>query len=245
MKKEVWHGQNTAKFIYFSYKDSPYYPLLILGFWLAASFILVVNIALPQAQNWFSIREEALATRQRIAIMNSNLTFMSNLNKTVLENNRQTVVRALPVEKDFENIINAVAESSVLSEVVVDDFNFALGPIASSSADSMKINNGMDVISVNLSLDGGIDNIKKFITEIEQKMPLCEITSVDTGRGGTSINISFYSKTYRSLKIPYDEPINPVSAANGTMLGTLSGWKTGMGNSTEQNSPPSSSIPLF
>lgn len=246
MKKEVWHGPNTARFIYLSYKDTPYFSLIIFSFLLLISLLLILNIVIPQTQNWFSLREEAIATQARVDTLKKNISYMSGINKTSLENNRQTVIRALPVEKDFESIINAVTASSALSGVSIDDFSFALGPIASSSGAMLKKNNGLDMITITLSLGGNIGNIKNFIAGIEEKMPISEIVSAETGKDGTTISLLFYSKPYRPVNILYTDPIQPVSAANTTLLGKLSSWSKGIMSSSEETPPaPSADIPLF
>ncbi len=236
MRSETWLRHNNARFIYFSYKDSPYYSFLILIIIISVSIVLIFNILMPQANSWFSIRDESIATQQRISIITGNIDYMSKLNKTALENNRQTVIRALPVEKDFADIINAVGVSAVRSGISVNDFTFALGSVPTASSET---------IMLELSLNGSIDGIKTFIKEIGEKLPLSEVDAVDTTNTTTAISLKFHSKSYRPLKIRDEEPIRPVSAENGTILGTLSTWSSNTSSDPLALPPPSSSIPLF
>jgi Tfp pilus assembly protein PilO len=248
MKKEVWRGQNSIRFLYLRYKDSPYYSLLVLIFVLLICFLLVFQIIVPQVNNWFSIRDEAIAMRQKIAVLRSNFTFISSLNKLTLENNRQTMIRALPAEKDFADIINAVAVTAVRSGVSVDDFSFNLGRISSTSADLVKSGEDLSSINLSLSLSGGVDRVKKFITEIGEKLPLSEVVSVDTSNSATSLSLLFYSKPYHLQNVPDEEPVRTISAENGSILGTLSNWSSSMNTAIEENPQPpasSSGMPLF
>lgn len=222
MKKEPWRGQNSARFLYFYYKDSPYYSWLFLSIIFSVSIILIFNVIIPQAQGWFSIRDEVLATRQRIAILNSNITFMSNLNKDQIDLRNQLALKALPLEKNFSDVIDAIVGSSIRSNVTVDDFDFSLGQIASFSAKDKKgLQGEIDSVKVQLSLRGSIDGVKNFVKEMSDTFPLSEVDSVDTTSGETAIEIKFYTKDFKDFKIVYDQPVQPISAANSDVLNSL------------------------
>lgn len=249
MKREVFRGQNTFRFVYFRYKDSPYFSLLILFLSLSICIILIFQIIIPQTQNWFSIRDEVVATRQKIAILRSNALFMSGLNKAILESNRQIAIRALPVEKDFGDIINAIAIAAVNSGVSVDDFSFTLGRISTTSAEFKKQEDTQaSMTRLSLSLRGDMGKLKSFVNEISEKLPLNEIESIDTSRGNTYISLYFYSKPYMRPRISYDESIHPLSPENSSVFSTLSKWNSRMSSylgETQQPPPPSSGVPLF
>ncbi len=242
---ETWLGHNTARFIYYSYKDSPYYfPTVFLSV-LLISVILISNFVKPLAESWFSIRDETIAVRQRVAIINSNIVFMKKLNKVALEINRQTAIRALPVQKDFADIISALTISSLRSGVSLENFTFGLGPVSDNNlVDSVKDGKQFNPIALSLTIKGNLNAVKNFIKELEKKVPLSEVSSVDTEDGNTIISLIFYTKPYSPIKIKEDEPIPPISAANNSILDTLSIWNPEVNNSAEILSP-SSSIPLF
>ena len=248
MKKDVWRGQNSVRFIYYTYKDTSYFSFLVFAVTILVVLLIILNIIIPQFQNWFSIQDESIATRDRVAILNSNISLMSSLNKDTLENKRKLVLAALPAEKDFGEIINAVSVSSLRSGVSVDDFAFGLGPIASTSGIKAKGGTDIDSIALTLMIKGNIDSVKSFIKEMQEKVPLSEVVSVDSGSGGgtTTLSYLFYSKIYRPLKAPIDQPIPPISTDNTAMLNTLSKWNSDIGTSLDQSPPPpSSSVPLF
>jgi Tfp pilus assembly protein PilO len=249
MKREVWRGQNSLRFFYYRYKDSPYYSLIILFVVICVCFILILNIIIPQIYNWFSVRDEIIATQGRINTIHRNLDYMSlQVNKTTLENNRQLALRALPVDKDFGDIINAVAISAVKAGVSVDDFSFTPGQISKSDVNSTKSGLNLSNIKVTLSLTGGVKETGKFIAEINEKLPVNEIENVDTSNGRSTISIIFYSKPYKASAIQFDQPIKIISAENGKLLGTLSEWNANMNSLSGENQPPpasSEAVPLF
>lgn len=247
MKKEVWLGQNSARFIYFRYKDSPYFSWLILSIIFLVCFLLVFLIIIPQAQSWFSIRNEELATRKRIATLKNNIAFMSMLNKNVVEGHRQLAIRALPVDKDFAGIINAVVIAAVQSGVSVDDFSFNLGLVTSGSANLKNVSAARDFnTKLSLSLTGDIGKIKNFITNIGEKLPLSEVETVEVSNDFTNISLFFYSEPYKAPRVSGDESIRALTAENNILYGKLLKWDMASSSyENQQNQSPSSDVPLF
>lgn len=245
MRKEAWLEHNNARFIYYSYKDSPYFQVLIVTVILLISFFLIGNILIPQTENWFSIRDETLATKQRIHIIKSNIAAISSQNKNKLEENRSAVIRALPVEKDFGSIVNAIAQSSAKSRVSINDFTFGLGSISTPSASKALPLNSLDTTTLTLSLKGDIDAVTTFIKELEKKLPLSEVESVDTSEGTINVLIVFYSKPYRPTKIFPDKPISLISPQNHSLVDTLARWKADSASFAGELPIRSTDTPLF
>ncbi len=247
MKSEVWRGQNSARYMYFRYKDSPYFSWLILSISLFVCSLLIFQIIIPSAQNWFSIRDEAAAMRQQIGILRANINFMSVLNKQALEGNRQLAIRALPSEKDFGSIINAITIAAVKSGVSVDDFSFNLGLISTTKSVSAKHPDaGEPMTKLSLFLSGGIDRTKSFITGISEKLPISQIESVDMGNGSTHLMLFFHSKPYAAPRISENAPIRPLSAENNSLFIKLSQWDADSSSyENQQVQGPSSVVPLF
>lgn len=246
MKKEVWRGQNSARFIYFRCKDSPYFFWLILSIIFLVCFFLIFQVIIPQAQSWFSIRDEVEATRQKIDIIEKNKAFMSTLNKDVVEGNRKLAIRALPVDKDFGGIINAVVIAAVKSGVSIDDFSFNLGLVSSPSAESKKNTEASEpTTKLSLYLSGNINKVKSFITEISEKLPISEIETVDASNGGTYLSLFFYSKPYAAPRISEGEPIRSLSADNNSLFNKLSQWDAASSYGNQETQGPSSAVPLF
>lgn len=248
MNSEVWRGQNSAKFIYFRYKDSPYFSLVILSISIIVCFLLILQIIIPQAQDWFTIRDEAIATRQKISIIQGNSTFMLTLNKSILERNRQLAIHALPAQKDFGEIVNAIAIAAVKSGVSVDDFSFSLGLVSSTSAELKKHPEMKDpVTKLRLSLRGDINKLKSFIVETSEKLPISQVESLEMSNGGIYISLVFYSKPYVAPRISEDDPIRPLSPENNSIFTKLSKWDEASSfyYENQQTLSPSSAVPLF
>lgn len=226
MIKEKFRGSNSARFIYYSYKDSPYYSLLILSVLLSIGILLLFGFVMPQFESFFSLRDEAIAARGRISILNSNLTFMSRLNKNALENSRETVVLALPVEKDFAPIIASINRSSQNTGMTVDDYAFGLGPLSPDPAAQQVQANTGEFIYIKLSLKGDVANLKNFIKEMNEKLPLSDVESIEAESDSAFITFKFFNKAYKAPLINPEDPINPISAQNSLLINKLSSWRS-------------------
>lgn len=247
MKTEVWRGQNSIRFFYYRYKDSSYFSLIIVFISIIISFLLFFKVIVSQAQNWFSLKDEVRASSERIAILRNNYIFMSNMNKKLLEDNRKLVIRALPEEKDFGEIINAVMIAAAKSGVSLEDFTFNLGLVSTDSAKMQKnMKNNEPITRLSLSMNGDIDRIKEFINEIGEKLPINQVESISIDRGSVYISLFFYSEPYVQPRVFEDEPINPLNPENNRVFGKLSEWnKSSSFEETSQIQTSSSATPLF
>lgn len=245
-KVEIWRGQKTLRFIYFRYKDSPYFLLLILSVCIFVGLLLIFQIIIPQIQNWFSIRGEEEAMRQKIEIIRDNISFMSGLDKELLERNRKLMIRALPSEKDFGGIIDAVVIAAVRSGVSIDDFDFNLGLVSSISAEKNKnAKTGYSTTKLSIYLFGDMDKIKDFITKIGEELPISRVESISMANGSADISLFFYSKPYEKPRISEDELIKPLSFKNSGVLSKLLKWEENYSSDENQAVSSSSAIPLF
>lgn len=247
MSKRVFFGQNDIRFLYYRYKDSKYYSASVFFVTIAVCVILIVQVLIPQATNYLSIRQEIIAKQQTIRSINENITFISSLDKNTLNNQLETVSRALPSEKDFTGILNALASSSIRSGVTLSDFSFNVGEIASRSAKTTEgpvqpptgiasqpnvqpianegVIAGKQSISVTVLASGSIDRISVFLKEIGEKLPLSEIVSVDNKDNTTTIILRFQYKDFPEVKFKEDSPIQPIDSQKVSLIEKIALWQ--------------------
>jgi len=247
MKSDTWIGKKGFRYWYYHYRDSDYYSLSMMSGIIIVCLLLLFNVILPELNNWFSIRNEVIATRAQIAILQQNISFISSLDKSTLDSQLQTATHALPPTKDFAGMLNAISNSAAVSGVSLDDYSFVVGDIASSSGQFSGISsNGLSSTQVTVVVGGSIDKIRRFIKSLESNLPLSEVTLINGNEGNISITISFYQKPIPNVNYSGDTPIEPISADNVTLLHTLSSWDNSAnlqnGNSS---SGSNSAIPLF
>lgn len=227
MKKRVFFGQNDLRFYYLRFKDSGYYSLSIIILTIFICIILLLSVVVPQVEKYFSIRNEVIAQREKIRIINENINFMNSLDKVALDSQLQTASRALPPEKDFVSILNAISDSAILSGVTIADYNFEVGEIASESAVVPgQVSQPESTIGINIQIDGGINGVKNFLKEMNEKLPLSEVESVDHSSTSTSVSIKFHYKTLPDISFAEDKPLGVISAEKKILLEKLALWQS-------------------
>jgi len=245
MSKRIFFGHNDIRFFYYRYKDSKYYSLSILVFTIAVCALLIFKLIIPQADVYFSIRREVLALRAKIKTMNDNINFVNNLDKSLLDSQLTVTNRALPADKDFAGIINAISASAVRSGVSISDFSFSLGGVSSNITEK-KDKNALSPVNISLDIKGSTDGGKKFLSEISEKIPLAEVTNVKGDSNSLIVDLQFYYKSLPQISFKEDEPITPVADSKKELIRKLSSWQVSS-QDQELSVPTSSSsaTPLF
>lgn len=251
MNEDVVLGKNSLRFLYYRYKDSPYFSLSIISIIFVVCIILIFQIIIPQAQSWFSLRDEVIATQERIAVLRANQNFMNNLDRSLLNSQLQVATQALPHEKNFDSILDAISVSALNAGVSLGDFSFQIGNISSSSPSAQVVTgpekNGLTMVEVTLTVASNIDGTKRFLKEVKEKLPLSEVVHVEGNPQATVVTLRFFQKNLSQISFKKSEPIIPVSDANRQLLQQLNTWQVSLPTETT-NTPSGStsgSVPLF
>ena len=236
----------NIRLLYFRYKDSPYYAALIISVMFVIALILFFQLVVPQVQTWFSIRDEILATNQRINTINQNIAFMNSIDKDALEDQVQVSTDALPFEKDFGGILHAITDASTNAGVSLDDYYFQVGNIASVSGQQNNLSKDLSTVQVIVAVRGNVDNISAFLNEIYKKIPLSEVTAIDGDSFTTTITLQFYQKQFPKIVFQDDKALTVLSAKHSQLLEDLATWSPAVeSEDTPVTSDSDSSIPLF
>lgn len=251
MNKEVMLGQKSWKFYYFRYKDTPYYSLAIFFVTIFVCILLIISIIIPQVENWFSIRNEVIALQDKIRRINQNINILNSIDTQNTQAQLQIATAALPADKDFAPIVNAISDSALKSGAVLEDYTFQTGSMEQSRIQVNNIinkNNAKTTFttSVTVTLNGDLSRVKKFITNLENKLPLSGITKINNTKEYTIVNIDFYQKQYPKITVKEDELIIPINAEQNELIGKLSTWQvTPLIQTSTSQSSSNSAIPLF
>ena len=246
MKKDNKFGINELRFLYFRYKDSPYFLLGIISLIVISSFILFLQLVVPQIQSWFSIRNEILRTSNRIEIINRNIAHMKAQNQTVLDNQVEMATNALPIEKDFGTVISALSDSALNAGVSMEDFSFQVGKVASVEGQLNSFGQKeLSIVKVIVVLTGSINNIRIFLSQVQNKLPLSEVTEVHGDIISTIATIQFYQKKFPEIVFKDDVPIRSFSSKQLSLLDKLSLWVPLAPQVDPLASPSAGGAPLF
>lgn len=202
-------NKTSLLYFYYQYKDSLLFHAGVSFIIVIVCSLLVVKVIFPQVENWFSISREINSTKQRIANIKSNSAYVAGISDERLDEEFVTVAAALPEGKDFSGIIQAITVSSINSGVILDDFSFQIGEIASKSASVQESEKTEESpIKISLSITGEVEKVKQFVRELIEKVPLINVETIETNTtsdGSTRVALEFYYKPFPT--IPYDEAI--------------------------------------
>jgi hypothetical protein len=246
MKSEVWVGKKGYRYYYYRFRDSEYYSLVVIGFTLLICFVLIFNIIVPEVTHWFSIRDEVIATRQRISILQQNINFINNQDKGVLNTQLQTVSHALPPEKNFSYMLNAISNSAATSGVSLNDYAFQVGNVTTGQSNAGDVQRkGLSTIEITVVVNGSVDSVRRFIQSLNKNLPLSEVTSVNGTGENVAVRLQFYQKPFANVNFTGETPLTGLPAKKEELLQTISNWD----NTSEQNlsaqSGSRSAVPLF
>lgn len=213
----------SLTFLYFRYKDSPVFALSLVGIALMVSLILVLKILLPQLNDWFSIQQEVNATRQQIQTLNNNIDFIGSYNDTTLDQSLQTVSTALPSEKNFIGILNAISDSAVKSNVLVNDYTFNLGVISGSQLGV--VSQAVSPTQITIVVEGGLSDVTFFIKQIEEKTPLAKVESLSFSHESATLILTYYYKPFPNISYDDTAALHPFPQSTTDLIKQLDSWK--------------------
>jgi Tfp pilus assembly protein PilO len=209
--------------IYYSFRYSAYYPVVMPTLFICAGVGIFMFVVLPQFQNWFSIRDEVEVTQARITTMKENQTMLQNLTKPVLDTQFEAATKALPHDKNFTGIVNTISKATVLSGVRIDDYQFTLGMIKERNS-IKKANLESQPVQVELIVDGSVDNFNSFLAALEQSLPLSQVEAINYSQKKGRVVLVFFMKPLPKLNITYSDPIPGFTKKEKDILNSLYSW---------------------
>ncbi len=213
----------SLKFLYFKYKDSTYFALSIATLTLIVSGILVLKVLLPQFDSWFSIRREVETTRQQLAVLNDNISFISSISDQTLDQNLQTVSDALPPQKSFTGILNAISDSAIKANIVLNDYTFNLGTIQTDKPTYGST--ALSPIQISLVVQGRLVDVTAFMKQVEDKIPLAKVESMSFSHGSATIILTYFYKPFPNISFNDAAAIHSLPTSTSNLIKRLGTWR--------------------
>ncbi|MBI1982339.1 MAG: hypothetical protein HYS68_02030 [Candidatus Levybacteria bacterium] len=194
-------------------------PLLIIF----VCTVLIVGVVIPQVQDFLATVNATKELRSQIAILKKNVQFLTGLDPATLDLQLGIASSALPPEKDFAGILNAVTTASARSGASLGDFSFAVGELSTKSAQLA----GQPSIQVALTVSGDVFFAKRFIQELSKTMPLSEVLNAAVSGKSSSLTTVFYYKVFSPIQFDGRKPLSGLSQNEEQLLNKLSSWGRG------------------
>lgn len=217
MKNEFNLDQNTIKILYTRYKEF-LLPIIII---LVCVF-LFLKLIIPQIQELLLERNQASEAREKIAVLKKNLNILSKIDEGDQNLKLQVAASALPAEKDFAGILNAISTASNKAGVFAGDFTFQVGELSTKSAQTKVLPS----LNLTLNIQSGVSGLRRFLSELSKTLPVSEVQDVRVGSNLSTVTINFYYKPLSFKKFNYDTPLKPLSSQNSALLKKISSWQS-------------------
>jgi len=211
-KKKVSVDSALFKFLYKKYKDF-IIPLIVI----TVSTVLLVVVLVPQFQNLLDLSRKAKESEKNLEVLKKNFNVLSSLNENILDSQMKIVSLALPGNKDFSGIINAITYASSVSGVGVEDFQLSVGELSRNEASISE----SSPTSVSLTVSGEIEEVNRFISSLATTLPISEVTSVNAGDFSSTVTVNFHHKSFPSTKSQGISPIVALSSDDLTLINQL------------------------
>lgn len=230
MKENTNIDINTIKILYKKYKEHIIYVLVIF-----ITILLFLFAVLPRIKDLGKLNNDRKIELNKVSILKNNLDLLSNLDDSKLDSQLLVVSSALPSEKDFEGVLNAVSLASGRSGVSIGDYEFQVGDL--SQRLSVKAT-GFPFLTLVVNIKGTPSQIVKFVGSLFKSTPISEVTSILQNTNSATISIVFYYKTLPPVQLDDSRQITPLSQKGREIIDTLSAW--GVGNLPQPEVPISS-----
>lgn len=228
-------NKNLPTRLTYSVLFNKYKHEIISIFVIIVCLFIFVGLIVPEISDIFSAKSEVEKISEKIKILKDNINYLSGLSDSSLDSQVILTNSALPIEKDFAGITNAINNASVKSGVIVQDYGFAVGDLNSN-----EIGKKRPSIDIIFTINSSSNGVRRFLSEIYKSLPLSEVGEVSISKTSATIKISFYFRPFLLSKIDPAAPIIKLSPADTELINKISSWKT---DNSYQNLPDSITFP--
>jgi hypothetical protein len=200
---------------------------------ILVSLLVIIYIVFPQIQQYFNSQNSVTVEQQKLGALNSNYNLLTSLDDAKIASNLSTLSLALPPEKDFAGIIDAISYVSAKTGVSVGNFEFSLGDLSASNF----AGTAYPSTKIDVSLKGDAKNIINFASEITKTMPIAEVTALNVSGNTGTLTVLFYYKPFPAQSVSDQTPIVALSAKQTALINSISSW-----NSVGQTGGPVSAV---
>ncbi|TXG76510.1 hypothetical protein E6Q11_04595 [Candidatus Dojkabacteria bacterium] len=217
LNKEV--SRESVRAYYEDHKEYLYPSLAIV-----ASFFLFLFVLLPQILLFPKTRSEVNTEEKKLDSFVAAQNFASSVNSANLNNDLLLSTKALPTEKDYTSMINAVSSAADDSGTVIESYRFLIG--GGTLSKTALASGSIPVVILRVNVNGTNEQVVNFMKSLYQTTPVSEISSVAYSVGSAQLTINFFYKPLPSADINSSELIRDKNSEEKGTFENISSWKT-------------------
>lgn len=208
-------NRSTLIYLYRKHKDYIIPIALVI-----VSFILFLKVTIPTLNNLSNREQEVKFEKEKLATLKNNLKILSELNELTLDSQLSLVSDALPTEKNFAGVLNAVSVSANKSGIFLGDYEFQVGDL-SKTITPLK---GLPFLQLSLVTTGDANATARFVKELYRSFPISEITNIEVNGARATLSTTFYYRPVSFGKTDEYNPLSSFSKGDLDIMRDLSTW---------------------
>ncbi len=190
---------NSFRIFYFTYKE-----YIIPSSFIFLSLILFIFVIFPQFRDYKSMQDQTKEVRGKIERLSANIKTLDSSDQNAEAANYQTSILALPSEKDYIGVLQAISKTSADAQVSVGDFSFLVGDLSSKVPDTQ----GQPSFNLSLTVTGDINQVKRFMQALYKASPVAQISAIQIGDNSATLQVAFYYKALpQRIQVAFDQPL--------------------------------------
>lgn len=203
---------NTLGLLYSRYKAFivPFLVIIVV-------IIVFIKFNVPAISDLLKGYEEQKSTKQTLESMRNNLNLLNSINASNLDSQFDVVIKALPINKDFESILNAISDASNSSGVALGPFRFTVGSL--SKEETVSDN---PALNLKIGLVGDVNAVNKFMEKLTKTLPLSQVIEISAQKDVSALAIDFYYRPVETAKTNDNLPIGQISSKGMSLINELS-----------------------
>lgn len=220
--------QSTLQILYLKHRKY-FLPIGVIF----CSLMLFLFVIIPQIQSFFNYRDQEQIIKEKISVLEKNISFLSQFNDSDLDSKLQTISLALPLEKDFILVMQAISKAASKAGVGLGDFSFEIGQISGdltsvSSTESNALiqtaatDTTRPAVKLTLTVNGGLSQTKTFVSELKNSLPLSEVSQIEARDNSSTVNVAFFYKPLDRINLDEEKALQPLSQKDVELIDKLS-----------------------
>jgi hypothetical protein len=181
------------------------------------SILLLIFFIFPQINGFFQKQNQAAVERGKLNNLEESLSTLSSIDDSSLDRNLEIVSKALPPNKDFAAILNAISQAAQVTGASLGDFEFQIGDITKTNT----IPTGTPSIKISLNISADASVTIAFLKELEKNVPISQVAGAKSSGSFAAIEILFYYKPFPPQGTTDPEKIRPVTSENQKIIDEL------------------------
>lgn len=191
--------------------------LLVITVLFLAGLILSLYVV-PELFRYVASISEANRYEKKVALLRSSATFIASIDDQKLDEQLRVASLALPIDKDYEGILNTIALSAETAGVSLRDYSFQVGELASGSAQTAL---SYSSLTTTLYIEGDIEKVTQFIKELLQRSPIAEVSSLQANNNSSSVKVDFYYMPIPTVRYTDATVVKPILDKDTQLLDQL------------------------